>query len=59
MKTFRRKGKNGKFLSPFYYFRFSYGGKEHVGSTHTTDAALAKEIMHQEHEPPRFLRRPN
>ena len=39
MNIFRRRG------SPHYYTRFRYKGRQHVQSTDTTDARLARQIL--------------
>ena len=49
MNIFRRKQKDGKLASPFYYTRFTYQGKSHIESTNTTDARLARQILHKRH----------
>ena len=45
MNIYRRKGKDGKLASPFYYFRFTFDGREYSGSTRTVDAKLARQIL--------------
>ena len=45
MNIYRRKKKDGKLASPFYYYRFTFEGREHSGSTQTTDAKLARQIL--------------
>jgi integrase len=45
MNIFRRKSKDGKLASPFHYYRFTFEGTEHSGSTRTTDAKLARQIL--------------
>ena len=47
MNIHRRKDKDGKMLSPFYHYRFKYGGKVYRGTTETTDAALARKVMNK------------
>jgi len=47
MNIYRRKKKDGKLASPFYYYRFKYGGRTYRGSTETTDAALARKILNK------------
>ena len=49
MNIYRRKKKDGKLASPFHYYRFTFEGREYSGSTKTTDAKLARQIMTKRH----------
>ncbi|MFQ5671356.1 MAG: tyrosine-type recombinase/integrase [Acidobacteriota bacterium] len=49
MKVYRRKDKKGKLLSPFYYFRFTYEGREYAGSTRTSDKQVAQDVLNKKY----------